>query len=340
MERGLIAGKFLPPHAGHDYLIETARAQCDQLTVLICERPEYGIPASMRQGWLQTIYPDVAFQVIEDTLDDNDSPGWAANSLKTLEFRPDVVFSSEDYGPGYAQGLGCRHVSVDRERLTQPISGTAIRNNPWENWQYLHPVVRAFFAKRVCIVGSESSGTTTLAKALAKHYQTEWVPEYGRTYAIEQSKRLEREGWKTADFVTIAKEQNRQEDELAMRANRLLICDTDSFATSIWHELYMRERSYQVEALAAKRDYSLYLLTDPSIPFEDDGTRDREEFRPWMHERFQEKLRFWNKPFIIMSGDRQQRLDRAVAAIDMLFSKDILAIPGMERNSWHPDGGF
>ena len=41
---------------------------------------------------------------------------------------------------------------------------------------------KAHFAKRVVVVGVESSGTTTLAEALAEHYHTVWVPEYGRFY--------------------------------------------------------------------------------------------------------------------------------------------------------------
>jgi nicotinamide riboside kinase len=45
--------------------------------------------------------------------------------------------------------------------------------------------------------------------------------------------------WKTADFIAIAKEQNRQEDEAAKTANKVLICDTDAFATGLWHERYM-----------------------------------------------------------------------------------------------------
>ena len=36
--------------------------------------------------------------------------------------------------------------------------------------------------KRVAIVGAESTGKTTLATALAEHYRTAWVPEFGRLY--------------------------------------------------------------------------------------------------------------------------------------------------------------
>jgi HTH-type transcriptional repressor of NAD biosynthesis genes len=340
MERGLVVGKFLPPHLGHKYLIESAASQCDQLTVMVCDRPEYGIPINVRTGWLSAIHPEVEVISIRDTLDDNDSRGWAAATIARLGYRPDVVFSSENYGPGYAGHMGSRHVMVDKARHTVPISGTEVRADPWAAWQYLHEIVRAYFVRRVCVVGAESSGTTTLTKALAEHYHTTWVPEYGRTYTIEQQARLAREGWKTDDFVQIACEQNRQEDEAARAANKLLFCDTDSFATSIWHERYMKRRSPEVEAVAAGRKYALYLLTDTHIPFEDDGTRDGKAYREWMQDRFEEKLRFWSKPYVMIKGTPEERLQQAVGLIDQIIENRAITLPGLQRNNWQPTADF
>ncbi|MGC3961060.1 MAG: AAA family ATPase [Verrucomicrobiota bacterium] len=39
------------------------------------------------------------------------------------------------------------------------------------------------FAKRVCVLGAESTGSTTLAKGLAEHFQTAWVEKDGREYS-------------------------------------------------------------------------------------------------------------------------------------------------------------
>ncbi len=340
MTRGIIAGKFVPPHLGHSYLIDQAAKQCDQLTVLICDRPEYPIPITLRKRWLEQMHPAVSFIVIKGILDDNDSKAWAANTRKVLGYTPDFVFSSEEYGDGYAHYLGAKHVKVDGPRNHVPISGTKVREDPWANWQYLHPIVRAYFTRRICLVGSESSGTTTLTKALARHYHTNWVAEYGREYTVRQQKRLDREGWKTADFVRIARKQNELEDAAAKQANKLLFCDTDSFATSLWHERYMDTRSYEVEALAVNRPYTIYLLTDTNIPWEDDGTRDGKAYRQWMQTRFEEKLHFWSKPYVLVRGTPQERLSQAIAVVNRIIQNSAVQIPGLVRNNWQPPGGF
>src|SRR3954463_1716704 len=95
---------------------------------------------------------------------------------------------------------------------------------------------------RVCVVGAESSGTTTLCQDLAAHYETVWVPEYGRLY----TERLREKGintfsyhWRSEEFVHIALQQQEDEDRLAADASRVLVCDTDALATCIWHQRYL-----------------------------------------------------------------------------------------------------
>ena len=171
--------------------------------------------------------------------------------------------------------------------------------------------------KRVVIIGSESSGTTTLVRALAEHYRTVWVPEYGRTYS--EGRVHSGQPWRTEQFTFIATEQLRMEDALAMLANRVLICDTDAFATSIWHERYMGAPSDDVRAIAAARKYDLYVVTDANIPFVGDDIRDGESFRQWMQRRFIEELSNGPTPMIVVSGPHEQRLAAAVKRIDRIL---------------------
>ncbi len=317
--RGVIVGKFYPPHRGHKYLIDTGRSQVDSLTVLLCWKPGENPPGWLRAEWLREIHPDVNVIALEDTLPDDDSKAWAENTIKVLGYVPDVVFTSEDYGYPYAAFMGCEHVQVDKARRVMPISGTAVRANPLKNWNFLEPCVRAFYAKRVCLVGAESTGKTTLAAALAGHYHTNWVAEYGREYSEEKMRAADPSMWQSAEFETIAREQNRLEDAAARQANRLLICDTDAFATSIWHRRYLQKRSPAVEALAAPRRYDLYLLTGVNIPFVQDGTRDGELIREWMHQAFVEELEVTGRPYKLVSGSPEERLRQSIEWIDPLL---------------------
>jgi nicotinamide riboside kinase len=120
---------------------------------------------------------------------------------------------------------------------------------------------RKFFeTKRIVVVGSESTGKTTLAKRLVDYFRnkggafsnTQWVAEYGRDYTYEKLARLEQDSrrdknvpvgmdqliWIEEDFIHIGKIQTEKEDQAARISGPVLICDTDAFATAIWHERY------------------------------------------------------------------------------------------------------
>lgn len=177
--------------------------------------------------------------------------------------------------------------------------------------------------KRVCVIGAESTGTTTLARLLAAHYETVWVPEYGRLYtearALRSGQMVPENAWQSHEFLVIAQRQVELEDKRAQRANRVLFCDTDAMATAIWHERYMGTRSPEVEAIAAKRHYDLYLLTDCDIPFVQDGFRDGEKIREWMTQRFRGELSKRLEPWINLRGSIEERMAIAVKAVDELL---------------------
>jgi len=321
MTRGLVIGKFYPPHRGHKFLIDSASKYVDELFAIVCQKPDERPDGQTRASWLEEIHPPVKVLLVEDEdFDPGNSRLWAQLTHQWLGFIPDIVFTSEDYGDLFARYLGSRHILIDRGRCTVPISGTKIRSNPLVNWEYLEPCVRSYYVKRICIVGAESTGKTTLAQALAEHYQTNWVSEYGR----EVSERmLARDGayrWQTSDFEQIAVTQCRLENEAAREANRLLICDTDALATTVWHQRYLGYASPAVDRIAeVHRRPDLYLLSDFHAPFVQDGTRDGEQIRGWMHETFIKELTRQKRPFNVLSGTYETRYRQAVAAVDRLL---------------------
>lgn len=324
--RGLVVGKFYPPHRGHKYLIDTAQKQVDGLWVIVCGKPEHNPSGDLRAAWLREIHPDVHVLLIDDKLDADDSRLWAENSIRWLGFRPNVVFTSEDYGEAFAGFLECAHVSVDRQRLKVPISGTAVRANPFAHWDFLESCVRSYYAFRVCLVGAESTGKTTLSQALAEYYKTVWVAEYGREYSKRKLESENPDSWTSGEFAHIARTQCKLENDSARHANRILICDTDAFATGIWHRRYMNCASREVEAITSThRCPDLYLVPDVATPFVQDGTRDGEHIREWMHEVFIRELTTRKLPFYTLSGSPEERLRVAINLIDETLNNSIVA---------------
>src|SRR3954470_11441030 len=279
MTLGLVVGKFYPPHRGHKHLIDTARPQVDRLIVLLPHHPSQKIHSELRKARLAGLHSHCEVPLVPDTLGPDDTEGWAAFTIAHLGGRPpDVVFSSEDYGPRFAACMGCRHVMVDRDRATFPISGTRVRESPLECLDFLEPCVRAYFVRRVVLVGAESTGKTTLARLLAERFGTCWVPEYGREHWERKVQSLTMKdpppSWSHEEFVHIASEQQARENTLARTANRVLFCDTNAFATGMWHQRYYGCRDERVDAIGKRDKVDLYLLSSPDVAFVQDGFRD------------------------------------------------------------------
>jgi HTH-type transcriptional repressor of NAD biosynthesis genes len=321
MTVALVLGKFLPPHAGHLFLAETARRHADEVIVLLLAHPDEPIPVDVRHRWLEEIMPWATIRsgVATHPVDYEDPAVydlWAA-TIREVIGRPhvDVLVTSEPaYGDRTAERLGARHVLVDPDRRIVPVSGTAIRADPYANWRYLAPCVRAWYVKRVSLMGAESTGTTTLTERLAREFDTAWNPEYGREYGAPKD--AVGEAWASEEFMHIARVQQQREDEAARRASGILFCDTDALATAIWHEHYMGRPSPAVVALAWSRRYDLTLLTAADIPWVDDGTRNSDAVRQRMQLRFEEELRSRPEPIVEVRGSLEERTRTAIEAID------------------------
>jgi NadR type nicotinamide-nucleotide adenylyltransferase len=180
------------------------------------------------------------------------------------------------------------------------------------------PCVRAYYARRICLLGAESTGKTTLAAALARRFQTVWVPEYARAY-LEAGRPLT----EPAHFEDIARGQVESEDKLAREANRLLFCDTNLLATQVWCEHYAGSCPNTIATMAASRTYDLYLLCDVAgMPWVADSIRDCPDLRTTFHDRFRRELEERRLPYVVLTGSFAERLKTAIASVEPVLKPD------------------
>ncbi|MFW0794337.1 AAA family ATPase [Gordonia sp. CPCC 205515] len=335
----LVLGKFYPLHSGHDHLIRSAVRAADSVTVEVIGSSVESIPVATRADWVRAVHPTVRVaSAVDDTPVDFDSPIlWDAH-MRTitglLDAPVDAVFSSDEYGAELARRLDATWVQIDPGRRVNPVSGTAVRADLAGHWAELAAPVRATLAPRVVVVGAESTGTTTLAQAMAERRGTVWVPEYGREYTII------RPGgptapWRSDEFDLIVDRQLHAEHEAAHRAPiPLVICDTDVAATALWHERYVGTRSPTVEAAAAAHRPALYLLTGDEIAFVQDGLRDGEHIQHDMQQRFREFLAAGTTPWLEVRGSVAERVAAADRMIDVVLEDALrFELPLEQRES-------
>lgn len=174
---------------------------------------------------------------------------------------------------------------------------------------------------KVVVFGPESTGKTTLSKQLARYYNSIWVPEYAREY-LQNKWNEERKTCEPDDLLPIAVGQMELENKLAKKTDTVLICDTDLLETKVYSEAYyLGTCDPLLEKYALKNTYDLYFLTYIDVPWEKDDLRDKPNEREHMFRAFENALKTHNRPYVLLKGDKNQRLKTAVHHIDELLKK-------------------
>ncbi len=173
---------------------------------------------------------------------------------------------------------------------------------------------------KVVLFGPESTGKTTLSTQLARHYNTVWAPEFAREY-LQNKWNNQRKTCENSDLIPIAIGQMKLENELVKKADKVLICDTDLLETKVYsQEYYGGFVDPKLDKAAKENKYDLYLLTYIDTPWEADDLRDRPEIRLEMFNAFEKALKDHNKNYILLKGDKETRLEKAIGAIDKILA--------------------
>ncbi len=325
---GLIVGKFSPLHKGHEFLINRALGECETLYIFSYYTPEFpGCESHRREHWLKALFPTAKIFVIDDDYVQRrfniSLPERGATDLEERRFvgflwlnlvnEPlDAVFTSESYGDGYAAEMSryfanhtnfpvVHHISVDMERTRIPISGTKLRDDIHNQKEYLSPMVYASFVKRICFLGGESSGKSTITELAANEFKTKFVAEYGRTLSEEKGNQLVFE-----DLLRIAKTHIAQEETLAAEADRYLFVDTTPLTTLLYSRHLFGKADPELVWLSYRR-YDRVFLCAPDFPFVQDGWREDGGFRERQHEWYLQTLAERNVKFKLLTGSLDER---------------------------------
>ncbi len=168
--------------------------------------------------------------------------------------------------------------------------------------------------KKVAIIGPECTGKTDLSMFLAAHFKTDWVPEYARAYLDKLNRSYEQ-----SDLLKIANGQLRVEDEWYQSANRVLICDTNLMVIKVWSEDKFGAVDEEILKKMNARHYDLNLLTDIDVPWEEDPLREHPGRREHFWKVYQQEAIASNVPTVIISGSREERRKKAVAAVENIL---------------------
>ncbi|QLI82742.1 AAA family ATPase [Chitinibacter fontanus] len=337
LKRGLVVGKFAPLHLGHEALIEFALQHCEQVLVLSYTSQNFlSCTPAQRRAWFAARYgtevrirscvldaselsswPDFPLDLPDDGAPAEVQREFCWQVLRRLGFMPDGVFSSEDYGAGFAAYLSHAaaqpvvHCPFDLERQQHSVSATQIRRGLLPAAVWLSPAVAASYQVlgKIALLGAESTGKTTLSRILAEHLGMPCVAEYGRQRWEERQGQLA-----FSDLLQIARTQIAHEEAALAQAREGIICDTTPLTTLFYSQALFGHADPALSALA-ERPYQHLFLLSPDFPLVQDGTRQDEAFRQAQHRWYLAELAQRQLSYQLISGPLEQRIQTILQAV-------------------------
>ena len=158
-------------------------------------------------------------------------------------------------------------------------------------------------ARRICLIGPECTGKSTLAARAERELGATWVREYAREYVEHHRRELT-----AADVESIARGELAHLD--AARGD-LVVLDTDLISTVVYARHYYGHCPPWIEAEARNRRADLYLLLDTDLPWHPDPARDASgDAREDLFDAFRAALDEFETRWEIVSGSFEERWER------------------------------
>lgn len=332
---GMYGGSFNPLHLGHVNDIINAANQCEKLYLVLSNTNDpKEIDHRERLMWLKSITQDMENVEVFEIFDKNiskDTYDWnlGANDIKNyINSSIDVVFSGDDYkGRNIWESLYPESQIIYFPRDEINISSTEIRENPYAYYDYLPKIVQRHYIKKVCVIGTESCGKSTLVRNLAKYFNTTYVEEAGR-FICDEAGGID--NMQKYHYFDILFKHKQLEKEALENANRVLIIDTDSLITLYYYQLGFgneddTDKAFEniATSISNLNGYDLYLFLEPDVKWVQDGTRTygEDDVREKNNQKLKEILETNNIKYVSIKGNYQERYERGKSLVKQLIRR-------------------
>ena len=168
---------------------------------------------------------------------------------------------------------------------------------------------------KIAIVGPESTGKTALAKSLAEHFETEWIPEFAREYVENLIVPYTYDDVCNIALKQIEQEKNYEND--ASANHKFVFFDTDLIITKVWFEYKYKSVPQFLTDRLKHGFFDLYLLCAPDLAWEADSVREHGTDREFFFEWYKKEIEQTNKPYVIVNGIGNQRIQHAIEALSI-----------------------
>ena len=327
MIKAFVFGKFLPFHKGHEAMINFALTKCDLLTVLICCSDKETIPGFVRKTWIDKTFENEkkievrTYNYFESELPNSSESSeiiseiWAAVFKKEL---PDysLLVTSEPYGEFVAKQMNIKHIPFDPLRNSIPVSASFIRNNFFSYWNFLPNSVKTDLALKVVILGTESTGKTTLTEKLSLFFGCSFVPEAGRELIPDSN------SFSINDLHLVAKEHAKRIENVVLGESPLVIIDTDIHITKSYSKFTFGAKLEVSDDIYNPNKAALYLYLNNDVEYIQDGTRLSEVERNLLDVSHREVLTEHQIKIVEIKGDWNERFENAVEQINILVTEN------------------
>jgi nicotinamide riboside kinase len=192
-------------------------------------------------------------------------------------------------------------------------------------------------ARRIALLGAESTGKTTLAHSMAGELRAQGftvavVEEVLREWCGRECRTPRRD-----EQLAIAQEQERRVDAAAAQA-QVVVTDTTSMMIAVYSAMLFADDSLYPFAFGSQKRYDLTLVTGLDLPWIADGImRDGPHVREPVDALVRDALARAGVPYRVVYGSGGERLRSALAPVLQLLGRAPAADPKTADWTWTCD---